>query len=565
LAFFSKKLSATEMRYSTFDRELLAAFSAVKHFRFFLEGRPFTLFTDHKPLVSAISKAKTPFSSRQQRQLSFLLEFTTTFVHLPGHQNVVADTLSRPSPPPTADTLTAAAVAPAIPAQLFPLPLSYTDIAKAQQTCPSISALQSLPSLHITAVQLSPQLSLLGDVSTKTFRPLIPTQFQKQIFHHIHSIGHPGINATRRLISARFVWAHMATDIREWTRQCIDCQKAKIHTHVSLPPSVIPIPERRFSHIHVDLVGPLPPSQGCTHIFTMVDRTTRWMEAVPLSTTTAAACAEALCSAWISRFGIPHTITSDRGTQFTSSIWSQLSSFLHISHITTTAFHPQSNGMVERFHRRLKDTLRARCSSPDWVAHLPWCLLAFRSSPHELSNSSPAEAVFGTPLVLPGEFPASPEDDSSHFLTSLSKTLSGSQTSPAPPESAQDIPLSLMTAQFVFILAPPSHPPLSPSYAGPYKVLRRFPRCFLLQLGDRQETVSVSRLKPAHLPPNTLPAQPPTRGRPPLSRPLPSILKKPSTLSSKPSRKVTFQCPLPSSRSSRPRKLPARFSDFILE
>jgi hypothetical protein len=119
----------------------------------------------------------------------------------------------------------------------------------------------------------------------------------------------------------------MAKDITEWTRQCIACQKAKIHNHVSPPPSVIPIPECRFSHIHVDPVGPLPPSQGCTHIFTMVDRTTRWAEAVPLSTTTAAACAEALCSAWICRFGIPHTITSDHGTQFTSSIWSQLSSF----------------------------------------------------------------------------------------------------------------------------------------------------------------------------------------------------------------------------------------------
>jgi hypothetical protein len=81
--------------------------------------------------------------------------------------------------------------------------------------------------------------------------------------------------------------------------------------YFSPPPSVIPIPERRFSHIHVDLIGPLPPSQGCPHIFTMVDRTTRRREAVPLSTITAAACAEALCSAWICRFGIPHTITSD--------------------------------------------------------------------------------------------------------------------------------------------------------------------------------------------------------------------------------------------------------------
>jgi hypothetical protein len=72
------------MRYSTFDRELLAAFSAVKHFRFFLEGRPFTHFSDHKPLISAISKAKTPFSSLQQRQLSIFLEFTTTLSTYPA-------------------------------------------------------------------------------------------------------------------------------------------------------------------------------------------------------------------------------------------------------------------------------------------------------------------------------------------------------------------------------------------------------------------------------------------------------------------------------------------------
>jgi hypothetical protein len=104
LAFFSHKLSPTEGRYSTFDCELLAAFQAVKHFRFFLEGRPFTLFTDHKPLVAAISKNKTPFSSRQQRHLSFLSEFTTNFVHLPGKENIVADCLSRPPTLPPAYT-----------------------------------------------------------------------------------------------------------------------------------------------------------------------------------------------------------------------------------------------------------------------------------------------------------------------------------------------------------------------------------------------------------------------------------------------------------------------------
>jgi hypothetical protein len=84
LAFFSHKLSPTETRYSTFDRELLGAYLSLRHFRLFLEGRPFTLFTDHKPLVAALSKASTPFSSRQQRHLSFLSEFNLPLSHLPG-------------------------------------------------------------------------------------------------------------------------------------------------------------------------------------------------------------------------------------------------------------------------------------------------------------------------------------------------------------------------------------------------------------------------------------------------------------------------------------------------
>ncbi len=154
LAFLSHKLSPTESRYSTFDHELLSAFQAVKHFRFFLEGRPFTLFTDHKPLVAAISKSKTPFSSRQQRHLSFLSKFTTNFVHLPGKENIVADVLSRPptlppsydTPPPPLPINTTA------PITLFPMPLSYLEIAKAQSTCPSIPSLLKNSSLNITSI-----------------------------------------------------------------------------------------------------------------------------------------------------------------------------------------------------------------------------------------------------------------------------------------------------------------------------------------------------------------------------------------------------------------------------
>jgi hypothetical protein len=107
------------------------------------------------------------------------------------------------------------------------------------------------------------------------------------------------------------------------------------------PGAHIPVPVRRFSHIHVDLVGPLPRSSGFSYLFTVVDRTTRWPEAVPLMSTTAADCAAALLQGWIQRFGVPDIITSDRGPQFTSSLWVSLCTLLSISHTHTTAYHPQ--------------------------------------------------------------------------------------------------------------------------------------------------------------------------------------------------------------------------------
>jgi transposase InsO family protein len=136
----------------------------------------------------------------------------------------------------------------------------------------------------------------------------------------------------------------------------------------------------------VDLVGPLPASKGFTYLFTIIDRTSRWPEAVD--------CANALFQGWVSRFGVPAVITSDRGAQFTSSLWAALCRLLNIQHNQTTAYHPQSNGMVERFHRCLKDALHARCAAANWVDHLPWVLLGLRAAAREDDGSTPAQEVF---------------------------------------------------------------------------------------------------------------------------------------------------------------------------
>ena len=130
---------------------------------------------------------------------------------------------------------------------------------------------------------------------------------------------------------------------------------------------------------------------------------------------------------WVSRYGVPAVITSDRGAQFTSSLWAALCSLLNIQHNQTTAYHPQSNGMVERFHRRLKDALRARCAAANWINHLPWVLMGLRAAPREDDGSTPAQEVFGTPLILPGQFLDSPEIPLKLFLEQFSKTLSAAE------------------------------------------------------------------------------------------------------------------------------------------
>ena len=186
--------------------------------------------------------------------------------------------------------------------------------------------------------------------------------------------------------------------------------------------------------VHVDLVGPLPVSAGYTHIFTIIDRSTRWPEAVPMRSTTAEACATALFQAWIARFGVPAVITSDRGTQFTSGLWAALCKLLNISRSTTTAYHPQANGLVERMHRRIKDALRAKAAGPDWSSVLPWVLLGLRTAPREDDSNSPAERVYGEQLALPGQFIAAADPPPPEFFRELRSTLA------ATPQVQHNIP-----------------------------------------------------------------------------------------------------------------------------
>ena len=153
-------------------------------------------------------------------------------------------------------------------------------------------------------------LQLWADSSKNPPCILVPTSLQRATFDHFHNFAHMGSKATTKTIKASHFWPNMGKDITNWCKECLVCHKNKVLKHTKSPTQQIPIPTSRFSHIHVDLVGPLPRCSGKNVLFTIIDRTTGWPEAIPLESTNAKHCTEIFIQNWISRFGVPQTITS---------------------------------------------------------------------------------------------------------------------------------------------------------------------------------------------------------------------------------------------------------------
>ena len=300
----------------------------------------------------------------------------------------------------------------------------------------------------------------------------------------------------------------MREDVSRWARECLLCQQAKVTRHVTPPIGEFVVPNKRFEHLNLDLVT-LPRSNGFKYLLTAVDRFTRWPIAVPLVDISAQSVCEAFTYGWVAHFGVPSTITTDRGSQFSSATFQQLTKTWGVKVLMTTPYHPEANGLVERFHRRLKEALIALGNDrpDDWFWKLPCVLLSIRTTLKPDLGASPADLVYGEGLAVPGEILSTTPSTDSQLSRQRRAALADlrvevARFQPVPTSAHRrpqvHLPQDLETCSHVFVRRGGVQSSLASPYLGPYRVTSRNAQNFKIAIPGRQtETVAISRVKPA--------------------------------------------------------------------
>ncbi|CAB0040859.1 unnamed protein product [Trichogramma brassicae] len=218
--------------------------------------------TDHRPLSFALEQKSDKFSPRQSRQLDFISRFDAKIVTRPATRTPVADALSR------------------IDAITMPTTLNSAQISAEQQKDEQLTHLRGKAKLKLHDVVID-GLSLVCVEQRNGLKPYLPESLRRQAFDTAHTLSHPSGRATVKRVALLYFWPSMSKDIVRWAKQCVPCQQSKVHRHNRAELGNFVTPDGRFDHVHIDIVK-MPLHQGFQNCLTMIDRYTRWPQAIPI-------------------------------------------------------------------------------------------------------------------------------------------------------------------------------------------------------------------------------------------------------------------------------------------
>ena len=413
IAHAARALTPAEQQYSQIEKEGLALVFALTKFHRMLHGRKFILSTDHKPLLSIFgSKKGIPIhtANRLQRWSLTLLSYDFTIEHVGttkfGHADALSRLMDRSQVKYDEDPVIAAIST--VDADVYQV---YTDAVRNLPITSDviISATASDKTLQkVLKYQKSTWPDKIKDITLQTFfnrreslseingsilfsdRIVIPYKLQKKVLQQLHS-GHPGIARMKAIARSYVYWPRIDADIEELVKRCVNCASAA-KSPVKTTLSSWPMVKSPWSRIHIDFAGPF---QG--HYFlVIIDAYSKWPEIAMMSQITTSSTIYELKSVF-ARFGLPQTLVSDNGTQFTSTQFSEFCKTNGINHIRSPPYHPQSNGQAERFVDTFKRAMLKMKEEGITRDILLVFLQSYRNTPNPAlpNNISPAEAIFG--------------------------------------------------------------------------------------------------------------------------------------------------------------------------
>ena len=406
----SKRLTDTESRYTTTEREALAIVRAVKDCHIYLIAKPFILYTDHKPLTWFF-KITEGTSTKIMRWACKIQQYPIKIVYKAGKTLQNADYLSRVEVNLVQLDRELLADKQAKEPQLRQI----RDLLK-MSDCPNSNyreykeAMKKIPAggyliRHKLDEFVLTERDTVNLYQDGKLKPVIPLELKYQIIKSYHDApydGHLGLNTTISKIRNRYYWPNIPHTVTKYIRECDSCQRNK-GNKISSKTLSIPV-TGPFHQLCIDAVGPLPITRsGNKFLIVCIDRFTGWPEAFALPSIDSPTVAQTIVREIIFRFGCPKTLLSDRGTNFISLLMKEICKLLGIQKINTSAYHPQTNGLVERFNKSLIEGLRhfTNDKQNNWDEYLSAVLFAYRTAPNDTRRFSPFELMFGRNPILP--------------------------------------------------------------------------------------------------------------------------------------------------------------------